>query len=736
MQKIISIILLLLAFHTWKLGAQSASDRWTSYLEPGIVNDYLEEADKLYLATDAGVFVMDKSTHAVLEHWTKQSVGIPSNRVESIRRNATTHQIFIGTYDIAAISVQNTDGSWENIPYPEDVVAGVGSGNSLMTYCIEFDQENRLWIGTSNGALRYDANATGNNWKWYNEGNTGLFFRSVWDMAKDAEGRMLLGSNLLFRTAGEDLEQLSPMDANGNPFNLLFSYSDANVHAQADGTVWFFTDVGSVGRYDGEIWHISSNIDNPDFFFQQLDFLTEDREGKLWAHLGWQGFVRYNAENDLWEAAAPVANSNIENPNGLYFSESGPILSAPKTIEWHDANGVSTETLLGNYPFEGALWNLKQDHEGNLWGLEYQNTSRLRNLESGAVISLNDDGAPLYISDYAFTNEGILWAISGKRVLRKTDDGWEVFDYTNSDLPDASGFNNLTIDSYGRIWIAVYSNGIYRYDSANGWKHFSNAALVQNFVIDLEAGADGQVWVSLWYSNQGGRLGLITDQNLSIFNLNLGSSYYSLNVLKFDAQSNRLYGGGSGFGYWENGSWHAMDLPVDFGTTQYITSIEITNGRIIAATRETLLLYDGNDWEVFTAENSPLQRRDIYDVGFDANTGRVWMAYSSLRALDVYQTDFLVNATSPGDHLNQFVVQISPNPFSGHAVLNYEMAQTETQVLGRVYSLQGQLLRNFEWDGAAGKHTQLLGLEDLEAGVYVLEIVAGKQRKSLKVVRQ
>ncbi len=737
MQKILYTLMLLLSFHVWKLGAQTQDERWTSYLAPGLVNDYLEEADKLYVATDAGVFVMDKATRTVLEHWTKRSVGIPSNRVESIRRDAATNRIFIGTYDIAALSVQNTDGSWENIPYPEALTVN-NSTNPVMTYCLEFDDENRAWIGTSHGLLRYDANLGENAWTLFNEANTGDFFRSVWDMAKTPDGRLLFGSHLLFGSDGDEIELLSPLGPNNNPFSELFSYSDAHVHAQADGTIWFFTDIGSYGRYDGNEWEVTTNASQSAITFHNLSFLTEDATGALWANIGWQGFVRYDAAQGEWAIADPVAGSEMENPSGLYFSDNGPVLFEQGKMEWHDVAGAVLETTdLGNYPFNGTIWRMECDHQGSLWSLESNHTGRLRNLESGAFIDVAINGEPTYIGDFAFTNEGKLWAISGKRVIHQTENGWEFFDYTNSELPDSYGFSQMTIDSEGRAWIAVYEKGLYRYDNANGWKRFNHPALLQNYIIDLEAGQNGQLWVSTWYNNLGTRLLLLDGDNLSIFNPELGSNYWSLNKLKFDEQTGRIYGAGSGLGYWQDNAWHALELPVDLGTTQYLFTLEIAGNYIYAATRESMMLFDGNEWQVFSPENSPLQQQNFYDSGFDLLSGRIWITYNSIRAVDVYQTDLLVSTAIPGNHLNPFPVTLSPNPVTDLAVVEYELpvASTTQVVMGQIYNLQGALLRSFEWESSAGNFRQQLDLSGLEAGVYLMEIVAGKQRKSVKIVK-
>lgn len=732
MQKIRTLLLLLLSFLVWETKAQSSNERWTGYATPGIINDYMEEGNKLYVATDAGVFVLDKQSRAVLEHWTKQSVGLPSNRVESIRRHPATHQIFIGTYDIAAIAVQNGDGTWASIAYPE---ALQNSANATMTYCIEFDDENRLWVGTSQGLLRYEDE----NWQLFNGQNTEMIFSGVWDMDKDAQGRLLFGSNVLYRANGDELELISPLGTNGTGFGegSIFSYSDAKVQVQPDGTIWFFTDIGSVGRYDGTEWHITDHFNNQNMPFQQLDFLAQDETGTLWANLGWYGFARYNADTEAWEYAEPVANTAFEEPASLFFTDGGALLFEKGKIEWHMPATATTETSLGNYPFEGQVWQIKPDNEGRLWGVESSDAGgRLRNLESGELVTLIYNNEPLYISDYAFTNEGNLWVLSGKRLMRQTETGWELFDASNSSLPDSYGFSNLTIDSYGRVWISVYDTGLYRYDGTN-WKFFNQPQFSVHYVIDLEAGADGQVWASTWYTNAGARLCRIDGDAVTVFNPNLGSVYWSLNRLEFDAETGRIYGGGTGLGYWQNNAWHEVALPDSFdGSTQYITSLQFDGEHIFATSRTSLMIYDGETWENFTPANSPLQQKDIYASGYDMLSGRVWIAYSGIKALDVYQTEFTVTSTTPGNHPNPFNITCAPNPANELTFVEYNMTNTSAEsVMARVYNLQGALLRSFEWDGSAGKHREQLDLAKLEAGTYVIEIATGKLRQSVKIIK-
>ena len=217
----------------------------------------------------------------------------------------------------------------------------------------------------------------------------------------------------------------------------------------------------------------------------------------------------------------------------------------------------------------------------------------------------------------------------------------------------------------------------------------------------------------------------------------MGSNYWSLNKLKFDEQTGRIYGAGSGLGYWQDNAWHALELPVDLGTTQYLFTLEIAGNYIYAATRESMMLFDGNEWQVFSPENSPLQQQNFYDSGFDLLSGRIWITYNSIRAVDVYQTDLLVSTAIPGNHLNPFPVTLSPNPVTDLAVVEYELpvASTTQVVMGQIYNLQGALLRSFEWESSAGNFRQQLDLSGLEAGVYLMEIVAGKQRKSVKLVK-
>jgi ligand-binding sensor domain-containing protein len=124
---------------------------WRSYLTPSRINDYMEYAGEVWVATDAGIFTLNPATGAVTGHLTKAAGGLPSNEIEAMAIHPQTMQPFIGTYDVAMAQL-NTDGEWHSIEYPQFIV-DQAQGDKVMTYCLQFDGQGRLWAGTSVGPV-------------------------------------------------------------------------------------------------------------------------------------------------------------------------------------------------------------------------------------------------------------------------------------------------------------------------------------------------------------------------------------------------------------------------------------------------------------------------------------------------------------------------------------------------------------------------------------------------------
>lgn len=698
--------------------ARAQTGTWATYLSPTKVNDYAEQDNKAYFATDAGIFVMDKTTRAI-EHWTKSANGLPSDQVESIAFHPVTKTMFIGTYDIALAYYDQ--GEWHNLTYPESLIPDFG--NPALTYCIAFDAEGRLWAGTDKGLVRY----TEGQWALYNQQNTGLFINTVWKLEHDQQGRILVGSHVLARVEGEQIEQLSP-ETGANPSQFIFAYSNANMICQHNGDLWFFTDIGTYCHYDNALqnWEVGNFIEETGLPWGEIEHVAEDQEGVLWAQFGQNGFIRF--DGSAWEAASPLGNADAEAvSSGLVFADWATLLFYENKILVHTPE-LPVEYALGNYPYAAPVSQLLIDHQGEVWGNEGYNA--LRNLVSGELIAFTANGQPLYLSSPAFDAQGRLWAMGSGRVACYHNGEWQVFDSSNSPLPVDEYYAEMYVDGQGDVWVYIYEWGICHFNGQN-WKAFQHPVIANGYVTSMGARQPGEIWLSIWTNNLGTRMYRFDGDILTIENLGFTLNYAA--VISTDPLSGRVYVAGtpSHIEYWDNGAWSDLALPQALPTSGYINSLIADNGRLIAATQTHLLLFENNEWTVFNSQNSPLSSANISDIVLDQQA-QLWIVHGNLPRLEIYQAGLVNSLPDPATGRNALLM-LAPNPAVNSVTLHYD-TKNESPAFCKIYNLQGQVVRQLTV--TAGNHPTI-DLNGLDSGIYLVSLSAeGRQIATARLVVQ
>jgi ligand-binding sensor domain-containing protein len=710
-------ILILLFLGILLMGvARAQTGAWTTYLSPTQVNDYAEKDNKAYFATDAGIYVMDKTTRAI-EHWTKNTTGLPSDRVESIAFHPDTKTMFIGTYDIALAYYD--DGEWHSLTYPEDIIPQWG--NPTLTYCVAFDAEGRLWAGTNRGLIRYQDG----QWAIYNQQNTGLFIDNVWKLENDLEGRILVGSHVMARVAGDQIEQLSP-ESDGANNQFIFSYSDANMICQQNGDLWFFTDIGIVCHYNGQSWDIQSQFDNIELPFGQIQYVTEDQQGQLWANIGQNGFIRY--DGSAWVEASPLDAADAEAvSSGLVYTDWATLLFHQNKVLVHTPEATDDYTL-GNYPYDPVANQLTRDHEGQIWGMLGYHT--LRNLTTGETIEFELNGAPLYLSTPTFDPQGRLWAMGGERVCYYENGEWHIFDPSNSPLPADEYYTDMIIDPQGDVWVFIYDWGLCRYNGQE-WKVVPHPTVANGYVVAMGPRQAGEIWLGIWVTNIGTRMYRFNGETLSLQNTGFNLSYAG--VISQDPSSGRVYVAGTTthIEYWDNGVWAELALPAGLPTDEYIYQLIADNGRLVAASQHHLMIFENGEWTVFTSLNAPISSENISDIELD-HLGQLWVIHNNTPVLEIYQAGLVNSIPEPGNQPSG-LLQLAPNPAVNSVTLHYDM--TNTSALCTIYNLQGQEVRRVLLDTTAGNHPTV-DLSGLHSGIYLVSLSTGGRNASARLVVQ
>lgn len=112
---------------------------------------------------------------------------------------------------------------------------------NLCIYCINFDVENCLLVGISNGLLCWD----GIDWMDLSFLMEEFFFLQwVWEMKKFFSGEFLIGGYVMVEISGDDVIIIMLFDIFGN-FEFFF-YSDVKIYVSVVGDVYVIIDLGEM----------------------------------------------------------------------------------------------------------------------------------------------------------------------------------------------------------------------------------------------------------------------------------------------------------------------------------------------------------------------------------------------------------------------------------------------------------------------------------------------------------
>ncbi|MCB9349318.1 MAG: T9SS type A sorting domain-containing protein [Lewinellaceae bacterium] len=641
------LLVLFLLFCSFGLSAQVS--HWDSYGVPGRAQNRLEEGNTLWIPTDAGLLEVDKAT-GEYSLWNKLTGGLSSNSIEAVARHPLTGDLFIGTYDVALLVRDESTGAWSPLPYPEAWEASVAQ--PVLTYCLQFDPEGILWAGTNIGLARYD----GESWELYNQENSHEFLRWVMAIELAPDGGLFLASHVLFHLKDGVFDPLSPDDFQSEEF--IFSYGDAAMHYQSDGSLWFFTDVGTVGRYDGENWQIFQQIDSLNFVSSPPRFVTESPDGNLLAYFG--GDDWYQFADGAWSVVA--APNTIEQPFYFAFLEEGNITVGKEKWMVETAQGAYAASF-PEYPFSSPLFYFNHDPQGQLWVKE---GASLRNLDTGESLSLEGEGTPLYFSSYAFSEQGDLWAAQHGAVFHLTDEGWKRFDHTNTLLPNATNSWQIAIGEDNTVWLSIYNQGLYSYQNGD-WKRHLHPTLSAFNISEMIPLPDGKLWLRLWSSGNPFRFAYWDGENVNLISDGeQGFRQASLQLLSYDPASGLLWAlDWEGLQQFDGEAWEQLAFPFERETNVYenIYTFSVRDERILISTNLRIFIYENGQWFSYSADTAPLANEDIREVAVSQDA-RLYVLHQGTPFVEVGQLSVASAADGPDGANFNIKVHVYPNPVS------------------------------------------------------------------------
>ncbi len=327
--------------------------------------------------------------------------------------------------------------------------------------------------------------------------------------------------------------------------------------------------------------------------------LARDSRGRIWVATGGGGLGRFDGQT--WVTFTPE-NSSFPS-------------SDVRTVLVDEAERVWAGTAAGIARLDGDTWTVYDSRTSGL---------------------ASDDVSALVVGYQVWCGSN-----NGLSVLSRgpwNTEEWSVFQTTNSGLPH-DRITALALDKLGRLWVGTETGVAWTRDGSEWWTD----SAIDGPVSDILVGGDRSLWFNL-----GGRVGHYTPCRWFTYDGNvIGLKATSLAAIALDAWGQLWAGGEGGVAMLApsgvQGDWTATEIeqPVhaitalgndlwlaaggaavryspltgeqfftlpEYGLGSPVRSIAVDEpGRVWFATwGHGLTVFDGNGWEVYTTENSPL----------------------------------------------------------------------------------------------------------------------------------
>lgn len=722
----LAIILLLLV--PYFLGAQTTT--WEHYRNSLEINDAIVHQNKLWIATDNGLYNMDRTTLQV-EHYSTQNSSLPDMHIQTLTKDAVGN-LWIGTYDLALVQIPATGGNWDVINYPTNP-------SFTNIYCTEIDGNGDVWLGTNNGLMHYD----GNTWQTYAMNPS---HAPVWDMKITSTGKVFIGS---FNFQSFDNGVWTELVDSTQPHAIL-TYADHDLYLENDSTVWLLpVGINKILRYQNGNWLEWSTNNGT------LPIAPKFENAEL--RLNEAGQLSYNTNSNklvYYDGANWQVDSSIQYQFPLFYSGAGfqKFLNDDNGNLWaFDQNKVIQKTSSSTITHQltelkkfGGYENLIPDNLGNMFMLSPYHSIPSQKIENGvwsdfAVITATDTIKTFNHGVFDANNR--LWATTRKgtygnyssSILEQTATGWIEHNHstTAGQLPQfvqqggqTWQFSTVLIGATGTVWVQYGPNYIFEYK--NGAWAVLHAAPSNVYINQLQVDNMDNLWWLEYNSNYQYQLKKFDGVNLHSLSTPPPSSTSGMYRIHADNNGNLWLANASlnTLEKFDGAGWSTITIPSGLNSGNlYPSKITSNNGKLYVATNfGGLFDYDGTSWNNTTINNSNLYIDVISNVTFDSN-GDLWIEDYYNKLLDIWNLGSSVTtAVTTINNLEKLELVVYPNPTAN--ILNITHPKEAVENIS-ILDAKGQVVKIVE---ATQSTTTQISVEQLAAGTYWIKLNSTKKQ--------
>ena len=674
----------------------------------------LEVGNDFWIATDRGLFKVDKTTQASTHYSTDNSI-LPDNHIQTLSKDVAGN-LWIGTYDLAMAMVPANGGNWSLVNYPT-------LPNNLLVYCSAVAPNGDIWVGCNQGLIQYD----GQSWTHHPFSGISLTFGPVWDIAINSNGKVYAASfNLLSFENGQWHEHR-------DSGVTMSAYSDAYVCLQNDSTAWYLADAHRVYKFDGHNW------ENWEVF---LDLPVQPSFFNVDMQMHNNGNVYYNGNDNLlayydgnqWQVDSSIYYQTTQlgtfgnistfslNSNGNFWA-----FSKNKHLKFENASAQVSELIrLDPFTFHTEL---HPDRNGVMHSLHYNYGIHRIDAAGWTSLPVSVGGSPIpSYTNLCFDMQNEKWFLTNiggvLTVMEEQNGSWIQHNNTTSGgiLPTSATIYNMVISSQNRLWISDSNRNVYEY--YNGVWSAINVLLSYSDHSDFMADNNGNFWFI--ERNNAGNWYLKKHNGITLVN----SYAYPQNngiLLKPAIDSS-----GNIWTTASNGNLYKFD-GTSFSTVNYAsasarpqTVIAHQDKIFVGTDDEGLYWYNGNNWAQVSRYASNLNDNDIRGLALDGQ-GNLWFDLGIGKVIDVWNAA-VVSSTQSSQQAIAMEMQLFPNPCQDLLTVKTDAIARQLSIL----NLQGQILMQMP----VQTNTVQLDMSELGIGMYWLRLETENGQVTKPFVKQ
>ncbi len=690
--------------------ALATAQDWVSYESQQQINDLVDTGEELYMATDAGLVVMNKST---LEKtiFNKSNSNLSNNHIQSITL-APNGDTYIGTYDVVMGRFDGTDFQDIEIPMSDEY-----NPSTTHLYDFKIAPNGDLWLGTSVGVFHKQ----GQTWSHYGEAEFGVNFFETWDIAINDAGEVFV--------AGLDVHKLE----NGEWINIteneeVQGYNNADLFLSTSGDLFFIGDLEKIGRYDGQDWQTY----DIDFNGSQAVKFTEDTDGNIYFNSNYNGLFKL-----VDDAFIPEENAQTEafdNHISYFYIDEENNHWLNKNIHLSvNKNGTIESTLIAPHTLEtNGVKNVNKGANGNLYFTTYSEDN---------ISVLDPDGnwsflpKPEIAMPFEFYNDILVLADDDIRIA--TNNGLYHYTGSNWTFTALGNCQNFEMDSQGKIYLRSFDR-IYIWDNGTMSEYNADNSSLSSLIISgLGIDSDDNLWISSFEWDGPSAIQKVSSDGIwttyssndyPIFNRPNGD-------IKFDKDGNVwIIHEPNGALKFDGTAWtNPLAENIDDITNTSISSIEVdAEGKIYFGHQFGMVTLEDGVWDNFINEDVPANFSHDSSMEFD-NEGTLWWA-SNRYGVFSFTPEGTTSSDSKFDITTDF--SIYPNPASSHTILDFTIEKKAT-VNASIYNQLGQLQSRINLGQLpAGIFQETINLSHLPKGIYAIQLEINDKYSTKTIIVQ